>query len=149
MPGEIEATAVEIQRAVEGLNASSHALARAVADMAGLNARLMAAIPAWVDESAISNATDTSVIVTPATRQLERITGLLAIVPTGTTSASLKLGNRLVIPLQNTVTLLSPISKLLAHHEPRVITYAPAGIAFLWLWGEQTAEAGFLDGGTA
>ena len=117
--------------------------------MAGLNARLMAAIPAWVDESGTSNATDTSVTVTPATRQLERITGLLAIVPVGTTSASLKLGNRLVIPLQNTVTLLSPISKLLAHHESRVITYAPAGIAFLWLWGEQTAEAGFLDGGTA
>ncbi len=117
--------------------------------MAGLNARLMAAIPAWVDESGTSNATDTSVTVTPATRQLERITGLLAIVPVGTTSASLKLGNRLVIPLQNTVTLLSPISKLLARHEVRSITYAPAGIAFLWLWGEQTAETGFLDGGTA
>ena len=147
MPGEIEATAIEIQRAVEGLNASSHALARAVADMAGLNARLMAAIPAWVDESGESNATDTSLVVTPATRQLERITGILAIVPTGTTSASLHLGTRLTIPLQNTVTLLSPISKLLAHFEQRSLSYVPAGAAFLWLWGEQTAESGFLDGG--
>lgn len=148
MPGEIEATAIEIQRAIEGLNASSHALATAVEALGGIGRRLQATIPAWIEESGVGNATDTSLSVTPATHQLERITGLLAVVPVGTTSATLTLG-QLVIPVQNTSTLWSPISLLLPSHAARTLKWTPAGAAFLLLWGEQTAEAGFLSGAIA
>lgn len=145
MPGEIVATGIEIQRAVEGLNESAHQLACAVQGFDGLARRLQRSIPAWVEEWGASNASDTQVVVTPATHQLERILGWLAIVPTGTTSATLTLGE-MSVPLQNTQTLMSPVMRLLNHHDVRKLTYAPAGAGFLWLWGEQTAEAGFLDG---
>ncbi len=148
MPGEIIATGIEIQRAVEALNASSWHLAEAVERMGGVASALQARIPAYVVESGQSNAGDTSLAVTPSTRQLERITAVIAITPIGTTSASLQLGDA-TIELQNTTVLLAPISILLTHSAPRLLTWAPAGIASLVLMGEQMADQGFLDGARA
>lgn len=148
MPGEIIATEIEIQRAIDGLRDSSDNLAHAVEHLGGLAKRLQATIPVWVEEFDQSNASDTQVLGSPAVHQLIRITGLLAIVPAGTTSASLTLGDR-TISLQNTVTLLSPLSWLIQPSAPRKLTYSPAGIAYLWIWGEQLGESGFLSGGVA
>lgn len=148
MPGEIIATEIEIQRAIDGLKDSSLQLAQAVEHLGGLAKRLQATIPVWVEEFDQSNAGDTSVVGSPAVHQLIRITGILAIVPTGSTSASLTLGQR-TIQLQNTVTLFSPLSWILHPSAPRKLTYAPAGLASLWIWGEQLGETGFLSGGVA
>lgn len=108
--------------------------------------QLQARIRAYVDEYATSGAGQTSVTVQAQTTNLELIRFILVQLPTGTTSATLTLpgpnGPR-VIPLQNTTVALGPMS-LLVPSGPRVLTYAPAGAAYLELMGEQIPTAGVL-----
>lgn len=103
---------------------------------------LWAQIPSYVEEFAYSPDA-VSIEAQPVTVNLVRITGLLAIVPVGTTSASLQLGDR-TFPLQNTVNLWTPISILLSERDERVLTYAPSGPSSLYLWGTQVPTTGLM-----
>lgn len=149
MPGELIAAGAELEHAIHVLGESSHHLAEAVAGLSTMAKRLQQQIPAWVVEWGQSNAGDTAAVVTPATRQLERISSILVSLPSGTTSASLTLGEITIPNLAAGITTIANVGFLLRHFDRRVLTYAPAGEALVVLMGEQQADQGFLDGARA
>jgi len=131
--------------------ASIDMLHRYVGELGRVQARLIEHLQAQtrsvVDEWDTSGAGDTTLSVQPQTSQLlERIEFILVELPIGTTSARLTLpgvaGDR-VISLQNTTVALGPMAMLLAPR-PRVLTYAPAGPAFLELMGTALPLGGVL-----
>jgi len=74
------------------------------------------------------------------TNDVEIIEGILVILPVGTTSATLTLGDApgLTLPIQDTVTLLSPLSWVVKG-ETRKLVYAPANAtagSFVAIWGK-------------
>lgn len=69
------------------------------------------------------------------TNDLEIVRGILVVLPVGTTSATLALGDKLVIPIQNTMTCLSPLSWPIVGQK-RQLTYAPAGQAMALVWAD-------------
>lgn len=75
--------------------------------------------------------------VSPQTRDVEIIRGILVVTPEGTTSASLQIG-ALVIPVQNTFLYMSPLAWPVTGHK-RILTWTPASTttnfqASLYIW---------------
>jgi len=132
------------------LDRTLEALFRAATDLrhsqAVLIEQLQARMRLFVDEYNVSQAGETSVTVPAQTTNLELIEFILVQLPIGTTSATLNLpgpnGPR-EIPLQNTTVALGPLA-MLVPSGPRVLTYAPAGAAYLELMGHQLPTGGVL-----
>lgn len=103
---------------------------------------LWARIPAYVEEFGYVES-GASVIAVPQTKVLERITFILAVVPSGTT-ASLILGQRIVIPLVSGINNISPCSILLQPSDPRSLQLngGATGTLALLLTGEQAPPFG-------
>jgi hypothetical protein len=133
---------VQAIRAMVGANAT--ALAR-------LNEHLQAMLPVYIDEAAtgssIAASTLGTVTIAPERDTYFKVTGIFISVPLNTVSASLQLG-KLVIPIQNTTTFLSPIQKILKSTDVRLLTFttgsANGGSATVWLWGEAIPSVGIL-----
>lgn len=80
------------------------------------------------------------------TNDTEIIEGILVVLPVGTTTATLTLGQDYVIPIQNTTTLLSPL-KLVVKGQDRKLVYSPSNAtlgSFVALWG--CAAPGLVPG---
>jgi hypothetical protein len=103
---------------------------------------LWARVPAYVEEYGYAEVAG-SLTVVSQTKQLERITCIIATVPSGAT-AHLILGQRISIPLVSGVNILSPISILLQPSDPRSLQLdgGATGTLTLLLTGEQQAVYG-------
>lgn len=103
---------------------------------------LWARIPAYVEEFGYAEVAG-SLTVVPQTKQLERITCIIASVPSGAT-ANLILGQRITIPLVSGNNILSPISILLQPSDPRSLQLlgGATGTLALLLTGEQAPVFG-------
>jgi hypothetical protein len=120
--------------------------------LAQLNARLQATLPLYIEETAISPVVDETtkavLDIAPTRDTYFKVTGILVVVPFGTTAASLQLGSQFTIPLQNTTTLLTPVQKLLVANDVRQLVFTTGsdngGQAFVWLWGEAIPKYGKL-----
>jgi hypothetical protein len=116
--------------------------------LARLNAHLQSLIPTFIEETANGTAleSETSTLKWNAERDTYfRCTGLLVSVPDGVTEARLQLGE-VIIPLQNTTTLLTPIQRILKSNDARVLSYTTGadngGELFVWLWGDAVPKYG-------
>lgn len=103
---------------------------------------LWARIPAYVEEYGYAEIAG-SLTVVPQTKQLERITCIIASVPSGAT-AHLILGQRISIPLVSGNNILAPISILLQPSDPRSLQLdgGATGTLMLLLTGEQAPVFG-------
>jgi hypothetical protein len=95
---------------------------------------LWARIPAYVFEMAYQPSA-TSVTCSPQTRNMERITGILAVVPSGSTGTVI-LGQA-IIPVVSGLNNLTGIGFLLNASDVRNLTITQAGTLALYLFGEQ------------
>lgn len=93
---------------------------------------------AYVDEYQYL-PTSASLVLQPQSRNLERITCLIAIV--SSTGGQLTLGTR-VIPLPIGVTVWSNVSFLLKYEDPRIIAQSTSGVLALELMGIEIPEKG-------
>jgi hypothetical protein len=103
---------------------------------------LWARIPAYVEEFGYAESAG-SLTVNAQTKQLERITFILASVPSGAT-ANLILGQRITIPLVSGNNILAPFSVLLQPSDPRSLQLdgGATGTLALLLTGEQAPVFG-------
>jgi len=141
--GPVQLTPAQLEQLVAN---NSTALAR-------LNAHLQATIPIYIDEIAtspqVAPATPATLKIQPFRDTYFKVTGIYVSIPINSVSATLQLDD-LILPIQNTTTLLSPVQKILRSTDLRQLSFetgsgeTDGGTAFVWLWGEALPSYGKL-----